>query len=201
MTQKEIKNLIGKSFDYLTVIEEAPFKETINKNGIYKVRYWKCKCECGNYRIIAHGDLMKNNRTKSCGCKRKETILQKIKDYNIEKYKNLNCTPTELKFYSQYKYSDTVIKNKKSFNLSLETFIKLINEKCYYCGEQPFRIRYALNKKEKQKLNGIDRIDSSKGYEEDNVVSCCTQCNLAKLNYSTEEFLNWIKKVYEYNKL
>lgn len=123
MTQIEIKNLVGKTFDYLTIIENAPFKEKINKKGIYKVRYWKCQCECGKYRIIAHGDLIKNNKIKSCGCKTKETTLQKIKNYNIEKYKKLNCTPTELKFYSQYKYSDTVVKNKKSFNLSLELFI------------------------------------------------------------------------------
>ena len=47
--------------------------------------------------------------------------------------------------------------------------------------------------------SGIDRVDSSKDYNIDNVVPCCAMCNLAKRNYSDEDFLKWIKRVYEYN--
>jgi hypothetical protein len=45
---------------------------------------------------------------------------------------------------------------------------------CYYCGE--------LSK-------GIDRLDSTKGYEVENCVSCCEQCNYMKLDYTQEEFI------------
>jgi len=38
MPRKE--NLIGKTFNRLTVIKEAPSKN--------KKTYWICKCECGN---------------------------------------------------------------------------------------------------------------------------------------------------------
>ena len=48
-------------------------------------------------------------------------------------------------------------------------------------------------------VNGIDRVDSSKGYVEDNVVSCCKYCNTAKNTMSRDEFFKWIKRVYEYN--
>lgn len=44
--------------------------------------------------------------------------------------------------------------------------------------------------------NGIDRINSKKGYTLDNTVSCCSTCNTAKLNMSLEDFKTWIIKIY-----
>ena len=49
------------------------------------------------------------------------------------------------------------------------------------------------------RVNGIDRIDSNIGYTKENSVSCCKFCNTAKSTMSRDEFLKWIKKVYEYN--
>jgi len=46
----------------------------------------------------------------------------------------------------------------------------------------------------------MDRVDSSKGYEKDNVVPCCTRCNLMKLTYSREDFLTHAMKIYKFNK-
>jgi hypothetical protein len=43
----------------------------------------------------------------------------------------------------------------------------------------------------------LDRIDSSKGHVDENCVACCFQCNIAKLDYSLEEFLIHIEKMYE----
>lgn len=50
-------DLIGKKFNKLTVIEFA-----YKKNDR---AYWKCKCECGNEKVIARNNLSK---TLSCGC-------------------------------------------------------------------------------------------------------------------------------------
>ena len=44
--------------------------------------------------------------------------------------------------------------------------------------------------------NGIDRIDSTKGYFNDNVVSCCKVCNRAKSNLSLEDFKQWAANLY-----
>jgi hypothetical protein len=43
----------------------------------------------------------------------------------------------------------------------------------------------------KQTNISIDRIDSSRGYEEGNVQLVCLVINLMKLNLSTAEFLDW----------
>lgn len=47
-------------------------------------------------------------------------------------------------------------------------------------------------------MNGIDRIDSSKDYSSDNCVPCCSRCNIMKLNIPYSEFLDSIKKIYNY---
>jgi hypothetical protein len=41
----------------------------------------------------------------------------------------------------------------------------------------------------------VDRLDSSCGYTLDNVVTCCTICNVAKSAMTVEEFKQWVLRV------
>lgn len=66
--------------------------------------------------------------------------------------------------------------------LSENRFIQLFQQPCYYCGTTG-------------SLNGVDRLDNTKGYVEGNVVSSCLTCNRAKNKMSQEEFLSWIKRI------
>jgi 5-methylcytosine-specific restriction endonuclease McrA len=66
------------------------------------------------------------------------------------------------------------------YTLSPELAIDLITDNCYYCGIEP------------NLLNGIDRVDNSKGYKEDNVVTACKPCNIAKGARTKENFEQWI---------
>lgn len=75
-----------------------------------------------------------------------------------------------------------------SWELTDEQFYNLVIKDCYYCGE-----------KHKQ-YNGIDRIDSQKGYTADNCVPCCQWCNTMKLDHSKEDFINHITTIYNYTK-
>jgi len=56
-------------------------------------------------------------------------------------------------------------------------------------------------KKLKNYINGLDRVDSSKGYIKDNVVTCCENCNRAKLDLTQQEFFAMIKSIYENHNL
>jgi 5-methylcytosine-specific restriction endonuclease McrA len=69
------------------------------------------------------------------------------------------------------------------FSLTFEQFCSLVSKICVYCGSVDV---------------GIDRIDSNKSYTLENCNPCCFQCNIAKNTFSEDEFLNWIKKVYQY---
>ena len=71
------------------------------------------------------------------------------------------------------------------FNISKEEFMRLIIDKCRYCGEygNPY--------------NGVDRVDNRKGYTVSNCVSCCEWCNKIKMSHTIEEMMDHIKKIYE----
>jgi hypothetical protein len=96
---------------------------------------------------------------------------------------------------------------KLTYNLSRETFETLIFSPCIWCGCEPssqYNVATSKNGYTQREyltynmvngwisVNGIDRIDSSKGYEEDNVQPCCKHCNYAKNNRTDEEFKAWI---------
>ena len=49
--------------------------------------------------------------------------------------------------------------------------------------------------KEKCFFNGVDRVNSNKGYILENCVSCCSWCNFSKSNRTVEEYKNWLQWV------
>lgn len=57
-------DLTGKRFGKLTVICRDSDKEEPSGR---KVPMWKCKCDCGNEKVI-RGAFLRNGSTKSCGC-------------------------------------------------------------------------------------------------------------------------------------
>ena len=72
-------NLVGKIFNYLTVIKYEGSKP--DGQGKFR-RYWTCQCECGNTISVSTTDL-KDGHIKSCGCKTHE-IQQKNKMKDIQ---------------------------------------------------------------------------------------------------------------------
>ncbi len=85
-------------------------------------------------------------------------------------------------------YVRSAKKRNFSWNITKEEFESFWGKPCNYCGCEISTI-------------GLDRIDSSKGYEITNLISCCTQCNIIKLDYSYEEFIIKINKIYKHLKL
>lgn len=88
-----------------------------------------------------------------------------------------------------------------SFDLTLEDFKKLVAQNCYYCGQEPELNSYSSDSKIRIPMNGIDRDNSSLSYAKENCFPCCGMCNLAKLDYTKEKFLNWIHRVADYQRL
>lgn len=61
-------DLTGHRFGRLTVIEYAGAQ---NQQST-----WKCKCDCGNEKIVKRG-LLRSGRTNSCGCLKIEKTIEK----------------------------------------------------------------------------------------------------------------------------
>lgn len=57
--------LVGDIYNRLTVFELA-FKK-------YYIKYWLCKCECGNMAVL-NSYVLHSGHTRSCGCLRKELL-------------------------------------------------------------------------------------------------------------------------------
>lgn len=82
------------------------------------------------------------------------------------------------------RYKKTAKNRGVNFLLSLEEFDSLTSKLCVYC-----------NRIDPRGSNGLDRIDSSRGYEKGNIVPCCEMCNVAKNRYSLQQFLENISRI------
>jgi hypothetical protein len=189
-------DLTGKIYGRLKVMSR---NET--KGNRRQVR-WNCICMCGNNHTVT-GESLRSGKSKSCGCLGKEARHVKNKNSDREKAMLL------LIYSSLKKRHKNKFKNENY--IDFELFKKLSLSNCFYCNTEPLNtqsdIRYETRGGQKEKLiitdfvlkyNGIDRIDSSKGYELNNVVPCCKNCNSAKMELSINDFKNQIKKIYEY---
>ena len=65
----------------------------------------------------------------------------------------------------------------REWSITIEQFIKLREKSCYYCDGPLPETGY-----------GLDRIDCSKGYSNENVLPACHSCNRKRSNdWSVEE--------------
>lgn len=191
-TNPQIK--IGMLFDNLTVIK---FYSKIYQNKVEA--HWLCQCKCGKQKIIRASKLHSKD-TRSCG-----GVRCKIQ------------TPKSRKLLSGEAAKNKVISNYRihartrcfEFLLTHDEILLLFKNNCFYCGSEPSSVSTIKMRKLKFDVpeygdfiyNGIDRIDNSKGYTTDNVVSCCGECNRMKSNQTILEFMNRIKRIYELQKL
>jgi len=99
------------------------------------------------------------------------------------------------------KYKCNAKSRKIDWNLTDDEARYLMRLPCYYCGSLP---RYHKDSATFKGLNGdfpangLDRIDSSKGYSIDNVVPCCKYCNTMKRSLSIKKFKTHIEKIYKH---
>jgi len=77
------------------------------------------------------------------------------------------------------------------FQLGPSTFRSITEQDCTYCGAKPTPSSLHIKKfNGAWRWNGIDRVDSSKGYIYGNVVPCCSLCNKLKSNLEQSDFLD-----------
>ena len=154
---------------------------------------WKCQCDCGNIFNGREHTLLKRYGCHSC------TNAANQKELSIQK-SGIDNAGVKNRIYREYKRGAE--KRNLDFNLTLEEFLDIESKPCHYCGEKP--TVYEGNKKYMQKLgspwkhNGIDRLDTNKGYTVENCVPCCSKCNYAKHDLSLDEFKAWVTKAYKH---
>lgn len=181
-----VSKLEGRKFGRLLIIKRAG--STKNKNAT-----WECICDCGKIHIANSRNLI-DGKTKSCGCWYKEHKIGKPSPNRME-----YGLAAQRMLYKQYRHG--ALKRKLEFNLTLDELITIAKMNCYYCGSEPKRIVTCKNIHGEFICNGIDRLNSDIGYNLNNSVPCCAQCNYAKRTTEAEEFKLWIQRVYDHLKL
>ena len=143
---------------------------------------WNCCCECGGYAVVCSSHLTRENGkgTKSCGCLRN----YKARKLSLDAY----FLQRLLAFYTR-----AAKKRSLNWDISREDFIGLLRENCFYCKSSPSNT--LIRQGEKVLYSGINRLDNTKGYTEENVVSCCGTCNRMKSNMSKSRFLAHTLKI------
>lgn len=175
---------IGQKFGRLTVIKrEYP-------NDKWRHARWLCKCECGG-EIIVSRNILKSGRTKSCGCLKLENARR------IGKVKLSYGTANMRKIIRSYK--NGAKRRGVDYELTEEQFKEITQKNCCYCGAKPSNSVNGHGNNGIYIYNGVDRIDSGKGYIMNNVVPCCRICNHAKNNLTLQEFQDWIKRIIKNN--
>ncbi len=172
-------DLTGKKFNRWTVLKRV-YPNSKNREAM-----WLCKCDCGNERII-QGSQIRNGSSKSCGCLWKEVMREKS-----SLPLGIACLRQTINGYKR----DAKRKGRE-YELTEDQFFEITQRNCFYCGAKPSNITKKKYNTGDYIYNGIDRIDSNKGYTLDNVVACCKKCNRAKDTSTVPEFKAWIVEVY-----
>jgi len=142
---------------------------------------YRFRCDCGKeFEDTAH------NSRQSCGCLYREARLHRRHPDHSIAFNRL---------WHQYRHSKSGMSYQ--FTLSKDQFKTLVSRECYYCGQQPKTRVYKSPRRRpvEAQFNGIDRLDSTNGYTEENTVPCCTTCNAAKSNRTQSEFLEWARRI------
>jgi len=170
----------GTKYNELTVI-------SFHHRGNYGRSYYLFQCTCGKQKIM-FGTNVTSGNTKSCGC-------------YLKRFKSKFLLPDNLavKRHLILQYKRHAKDRNIKYNLSNQEFIKLISQPCHYCGTSPSNIKKIKNHMDGFLYSGIDRVNSQEGYVKNNCVPCCDKCNKAKMAMSRDEFLNWIKLVYQHS--
>lgn len=161
------------------------------KEGMYKLQ-----CECGATIV---GDSSHITGKISNLLKDGYVACQKCQNKLRLEYDSLRKKDAD---YFNFKDAFNQVVNKaktrgKEFGLTLEECINLFKQNCYYCSSPPSNYKKRRDAENSvTQYQGIDRIDSSKGYYPDNVLPCCKHCNSAKLERTIDEFYTHIDNMY-----
>jgi hypothetical protein len=96
-------------------------------------------------------------------------------------------------FQFRFSKAKAVAKHKElSWTISFEEFTQLLNTPCHYCERSLLDLKGTC----------LDRIDNAQGYEFNNVLPCCGDCNYTRRDtYTVEETKVMITALMNFRKL
>ena len=169
LDNKKTENLTGKIFGKLTVLK-------VDEN-LHRRLQWICQCECGNTKSVP-SIYLKTGESSSCGCKlhvsgKNNPLWQGFEGISGKSWSRIKSAASK----RNLKFSIDI---KDIWNQYLKQ-----NMKCALTG-LPIVMRDTAS---------LDRIDSSRGYEIDNIQWVHKKLNVMKWDLPQEDFVNFCRLV------
>jgi hypothetical protein len=186
-------NIVGKKFGKLFVVCLSRKKYKRPSGG--KSRMWTVRCDCGLKYDLTTNSLKHTQQCRKCAnkefsirwkrrllnnCKIEDIVDEKV--LLVRKIKSLNLGAEQ---------------RRLSFNVDLEFLWDLYEcqkRKCAITGA-PILFSSDLGKT----TASLDRVDSKKGYEQDNVKWVHKNINRMKMGFDEKYFIEMCKRVSVYN--
>ena len=175
-----IKKLIDKRFGKLVV------KEYAGRQGKHKRHCWKCKCDCGNEKIVRESHLIYKQVT-SCNC----SMIKTGKDArSYAGYEELSG-----KYYGSLKRGATYKNRQFEFSVSMPYLWELFLKQERKCALTGLPIQFAETCRSDDRTASLDRIDSARGYVIGNVQWVHKDVNLMKSDFDQQRFVEICRAV------
>ena len=148
-----------------------------------------CLCVCGHTAVVRRRSLV-TGESQSCGCLSRERRRAQGRDSALEGNLRALFCATQIRARRQH----------HPWRISLHKFRALIFAPCLYCGVSGTNHKKSARKDTAGDFyyNGLDRVDSTRGYVPSNVVPCCKVCNRAKSDMTQADFHAWISQLVSY---
>lgn len=179
-TFDEFKQMISNKCHYCGCKEEGEWNGIDRKNN--NVGYTKENCvTCCTMCNMMKGEIEYDRFYKMVMHIVSNLMLCELKHMENNSNQFKNSFSSLLKFYK-----DRASRKNIPFLLTDEQFNIIRTMNCYLCNK-PTNSNH---------LNGIDRIDSKKGYDLENCVPCCAGCNYLKKEYDIDDFTYKLYMIY-----
>lgn len=172
---KRKHNLLCKKFGRLKVIKEY----NLSKNGA-----WVCVCKCGKEKIVKADHLL-NGSTKSCGCLSHDLKWKGCGEISGNYWNNV-------KRHAKCRQLKLTITIEDAWNQFLRQ-----NRKCALTG---LPLTFYTNAKDKSQSQtaSLDRIDSGKGYDIENIQWIHKKIQKMKWDLEEQEFISFCQLVVDF---
>lgn len=163
------KDITGQTFYHLTAVKLIRTEQVCYSDGRPRTQaIWLWKCQCGN-EIEAPARYVCRGFKKSCGC-------------HVRRGDKVPAWNTFNKCYADG-------------DLTFERYCQMSQRNCYYCQAPPSNKRHYHG--HVYVYNGLNRLNHDLPHNLTNCRACCWRCNERISRWSEDEFLEWIKLVYE----
>lgn len=161
------KDLAGQSFERLTVLHMA-------ENDKHGKTRWVCQCSCGK-RVTLNASSLLRKLSSSCGCYRRELNNLGYKDISVSHWRRTQ---------------QSAISRKLLFSITPEYVWSVFEKQGFRCAYTGLLVEFCSNSNYRYlQTASIDRIDSNKGYEPDNIQVVHKAINAMKGILNNEEFI------------